>query len=65
LVTLLASALSGLWVLIFAAARMASNMGDDRNLLAGSTIILLLAATRASWLLLLRIASVKPAELSS
>ena len=51
--------LLGLGMLIFAAVRLASNIGDDRNLLATSTIILLLAATRASWLLLLRFASVK------
>jgi hypothetical protein len=53
--------LVGFGMLIFAAARMASKMGDERNLLAASTMILLLAATNVSWALLLRIAAVKRA----
>jgi hypothetical protein len=53
--------LIGFAVLIFAVGRMASNMGDNRNLLAASAIILLLSATRASWALLLRIAEMKVA----
>ena len=52
-------------MLIFAAGRMASNLGDERNLLAASTVLLLLAATRASWALLLGIAGGKLAEPSS
>ncbi len=57
--------LLGLGMLIFAAVRMTFNQGDDRNLLAASTIILLLAATRSSWVLLLGIAGVKRAETNS
>jgi len=53
--------LIGFGLLIFATVRMASNMGDNRNLVAASTIILLLSATRASWALLLRIAGMKVA----
>jgi hypothetical protein len=51
--------LAGLGMLIFAAARMALNKSDSRNLLAASTIILLVAATRGSWILLLMIAREK------
>jgi hypothetical protein len=54
--------LLGFGMLIFAAARMVLNKGDDRNLLAASTIVLLLAATRSSWMLLLGIARVKLGE---
>jgi len=54
--------LLGFAMLIFAAACMAANRGNDRNLLAASTIVLLLAATRASWALLLGIAGLKLAE---
>jgi hypothetical protein len=52
--------LIGLSMLIFAAVRMALNRGDNRNLFAASTIILLIAATRGSWELLLTIAGAKP-----
>jgi hypothetical protein len=41
-------------MLIFASGRMALKMGDSRNLLAASTVVLLFAATRASWELLQR-----------
>jgi hypothetical protein len=51
--------LLGFGMLIFAAVRMASEMGDNRNLLAASMVVLLLAATRVSWALLLRIGEVK------
>src|SRR5277367_273784 len=53
------SSLIGFGMLIFATARMALKRGDSRNLLAASTEVLLFAATRASWELLLRIARVK------
>jgi hypothetical protein len=48
--------LIGLSMLIFAEVRMTLNRGDNRNLFAASTIILLIAATRGSWELLLTIA---------
>jgi hypothetical protein len=51
--------LLGFGMLIFATVRMALNKGDERNLLAASMIVLLLAATRSSWMLLLGIARVK------
>ena len=51
--------LIGLSMLIFAAVRTALNRGDNRNLLAASTIILLIAATRGSWELLLTMAGAK------
>ena len=54
--------LIGFGVLIFSVGRMASNMGDNRNLLAASAIILLLSATRASWALLLSLAEMKVAR---
>jgi len=57
--------LIGFGMLIFAAVRMASSLGDSRNLLAASTVVLLLAATSASWALLVRIAGVKLAGASS
>jgi hypothetical protein len=52
--------LIGFGMLSFATLRMALKIGDSRNLLAASMMILLLAATRASWELLLRIAGAKP-----
>lgn len=57
--------LIGFGMLIFAAGRMALKVGDSRNLLAASTMILLLAATRASWTLLLKIAGAKLAAPTS
>ena len=51
--------LIGFAMLIFASVRMAFRMGDRRKLLAASTAVLLFAATRASWELLLRVATVK------
>ena len=48
--------LAGFGMLIYAAARMAGNRGDSRNLLASGVIVLLLAATRSSWVLLLSMA---------
>jgi hypothetical protein len=53
------SSLIGFGMLIFATARMAFKSATSLNLLAASTIVLLFAATRASWELLLRIARVK------
>ena len=53
--------LFGFGMLTYATVRMAANRGDSRNLLASSMMILLLAATRASWALMLRIAGLKPA----
>jgi len=50
------SSLVGFGILIFAALRMAFDLGDSRNLFAIATIILLFSATTASWELLLRIA---------
>jgi hypothetical protein len=48
--------LAGFGMLIYAAARMAGNRGDSRNLLASGVMVLLLAATRSSWALLLSMA---------
>ena len=48
--------LAGFGMLIYATARMAGNRGDSRNLLASGVIVLLLAATRSSWVLLLSMA---------
>ena len=42
-------------MLIFAALRMALNVGDSRSLFAVATIILLFSATAASWELLIKI----------
>ena len=42
-------------MLIFAALRMALNVGDSRNLFAVATIILLFSATAVSWELLIKI----------
>ena len=39
----------GFGMLIFAALRMALNVGDSRNLFAVATIILLFSATAVSW----------------
>jgi hypothetical protein len=54
------SSLVGFGMLIFAALRMAFDMGDSRNLFATATIILLFSATAVSWELLLGIAKAKP-----
>jgi hypothetical protein len=53
--------LLGFTMLIYAAVRMAFNMGDSRSTLAVATVLLLLAATRVSWDLLLTVAAAKPA----
>jgi hypothetical protein len=53
------SSLVGFGMLIFAALKMAFNLGDSRNLLAIATIVLLFSATTVSWELLLRIAKAK------
>ena len=53
------SSLVGLGMLIFAALRIAFNLGDSRNLLAIAAIILLFSATALSWELLLRLAKAK------
>ncbi|HEY2446695.1 MAG TPA: hypothetical protein VGI20_13250 [Rhizomicrobium sp.] len=55
----LATSLVGFGMMIFAALRMALNLDDSRNLLAASTVVLLISATAVSWELLLRIARVK------
>ena len=54
-----ASSLLGFAMLVFAAAQMALNTGDDRNLYAVATIILLFSATAVSWELLIRISKTK------
>jgi hypothetical protein len=51
--------LIGFGMLIFAALHMALHRGSSLNLLAGSTIVLLVAATKASWELLIRVAGEK------
>ncbi len=53
------SSLVGFGMLIFAAVRMAFNLGDSRNLFAIATIVLLFSATTVSWQLLLGIARAK------
>jgi hypothetical protein len=53
------SSVIGFGMLIFAAVRMALNIGDSRNLFAVATIILLLSATAVSWELLIRIGEAK------
>ena len=50
----------GFAMLICATVRMAFKMGDSRKLLAASTVVLLFAATRASWELLLRSSNKTP-----
>ena len=57
--------LIGFAMLIFASVRMAFRMGDRRKLLAASTAVLLFAATRAPWELLLRVARVKHTGVSA
>jgi len=57
--------LLGFGMMIFAAARMALHRGDELNLMASAVVVLLLAATRAAWLLLLTISGAKPAAPSS
>jgi len=52
--------LVGFGMLMFATGSMAGNWGDWRNLLAAALVVLLLAATRASWVLLISIAALKP-----
>jgi hypothetical protein len=49
--------LIGFSLLIFAASRMALDLGDNRTLFAVATVVLLFSATAVSWELLLRIAS--------
>lgn len=46
----------GFGMLIYAAVRMAFGIGQDHNLLAAATIVLLFSATAVSWELLLKIA---------
>jgi len=53
------SSLIGFGMLIFAALRMALNIGDSRNLFAVATIILLFSAAAVSWELLIRISKAK------
>jgi hypothetical protein len=48
--------LIGFSLLIFAASRMALDLGDSRTLFAVATVVLLFSATAVSWELLLRIA---------
>jgi hypothetical protein len=50
------SSLIGFGMLLVAALRMALNWGDDYNLLAASTLVLMFSATTVSWELLTRIA---------
>jgi len=50
------SSLIGFGMLIIAALRMAMKWGEDRNLFAIATIVLLFSATLVSWDLLIRIA---------
>ena len=52
--------LIGFGMLMYATGSMAGNSGDWRNLLAAAVVVLLLAATRASWVLLISIAALKP-----
>ena len=52
--------LIGFGMLMYATGSMAGNWGDWRNLLAAAVVVLLLAATRASWVLLISIAALKP-----
>jgi lysylphosphatidylglycerol synthetase-like protein (DUF2156 family) len=59
------SSLIGFGILVATALRMAMNIADDRNLLAGATIILLFSATQTSWELLNRIAQTKHAQSSN
>lgn len=53
------SSLVGFGMLIFAASRMALNVGDSRNLFAIATIVLLFSAAEVSWELLIRIGKTK------
>ncbi len=52
--------LVGFGMLMYATGSMAVNWGDWRNLLAAAVVVLLLAATRVSWVLLISIAALKP-----
>lgn len=52
--------LIGFGMLMYATGSMAGNWGDRRNLLAAAVVVLSLAATRASWVLLTSIAAQKP-----
>ena len=54
--------LVGFCMLMYATGSMAGNWGDWRNLLAAAGVVLLLAATRASWVLLISIAALKPTD---
>jgi len=51
-----ALSLIGFGLLIYAALRMAFNLGENRTAFASATVVLLISATTASWQLLLRIA---------
>lgn len=53
--------LIGFSLLIYGAARMALDLGDNHTLFAVATVVLLFSATVVSWELLLRIASEKRA----
>jgi hypothetical protein len=55
------SSLVGFGMLVFAASRMALNVGDSRNLFAIATIVLLFSAAQVSWELLIRIGELKQA----
>jgi hypothetical protein len=51
------SSLAGFALLIYAAARMALGLGDNRTMFAIATVALLVSATTVAWRLLLRIAA--------
>ncbi len=53
------SSLIGFGMMLFGASSMALNWGDERNLLAASTLVLMFSATTVSWELLTRIAARK------
>jgi hypothetical protein len=55
-----ASSVIGFGLLIVAATRMALGRGDDYNMLASATVVLLFSATTVSWELLRRIAEPPP-----